>query len=79
MTKIWKQPPEVFYKKGALKNFSKFTGKLLCQSLLFNKIPGLSKFLKNPLFTEHLFVTASGNLKYFAQGCFVKKNRVANF
>ena len=32
-----KQPPEVFCKKGALNNFSKFTGKHLCQSLFFNK------------------------------------------
>ena len=27
--------PEVFCKKGALKNFGKFTGKHLCQSLFF--------------------------------------------
>ena len=27
--------PEVFYKKGVYRNFSKFTGKHLCQSLLF--------------------------------------------
>ena len=27
-----KQPPEVFCKKGVLKNFTKFTGKHLCQS-----------------------------------------------
>ena len=33
--------PEVFYKKGVLRNFSKFTGKLLCQSLFFNKVAGL--------------------------------------
>ena len=38
---IAKQPPEVFYKKGALKNFTKFTGKHLCQSLVFNKVAGL--------------------------------------
>ena len=30
--------PEVFCKKGALRNFAKFTGKHLCQSLIFNKI-----------------------------------------
>ena len=28
-------------KKGFLKNFSKFTGKHLCQSLLFNKVAGV--------------------------------------
>ena len=33
-----KQPPEVFCKKGVLKNFAKFTGKHLCQSLFFNKV-----------------------------------------
>ena len=36
-----KQPPEVFYKKGILKNFSKFIGKHLFQSLFFNKVVGL--------------------------------------
>ena len=37
--------PEVFYKKGIIKNFAKFTGKHLCQSLFFNKVTG----------QEHLF------------------------
>ena len=32
--------PEVFYERGALKNFAKFTGKQLCQSLFFNKVAG---------------------------------------
>ena len=32
----YKQLPEVFYKKGVLRNFAKFTGKHLCQSLFFN-------------------------------------------
>ena len=33
--------PEVFCKQGALKNFAKFKGKHLCQSLFFlNKVPG---------------------------------------
>ena len=32
--------PEVFYKKGALKNFEKITGKHLCQSIFFNKVAG---------------------------------------
>ena len=30
--------PEVFSKKGVLRNFTKFTGKHLCQSLFFNKV-----------------------------------------
>ena len=33
--------PEVFCKKGILRNFARFTGKHLCQSLFFNKVAGL--------------------------------------
>ena len=33
--------PEVFSKKGVLKNFTKFTGKHLCQNLFFNRVAGL--------------------------------------
>ena len=36
-----KQPPEVFFKKSVLRNFAKFKGKHLCQSLFFNKVTGL--------------------------------------
>ena len=32
--------PEVFCKKGVLKNFRKFTEKNLCQSPFFNKVAG---------------------------------------
>ena len=39
---LQKQPLEMFYEKGVLKNFAKFTGKHLCQSLFFNKVEGLS-------------------------------------
>ena len=37
-----RQPPEVLYKKSVLRNFANLTGKHLCQSLLFNKVTGLS-------------------------------------
>ena len=33
--------PGVFCKKGVLRNFIKFTGKYLCQSLFLNKFAGL--------------------------------------
>ena len=33
--------PEVFCKKGVLRNFTKFTGKRLCQNLFFSKATGL--------------------------------------
>ena len=39
--KIRSSRPEVFCKKGVLRNFAKFTGKRLCQSLFFNKVTGL--------------------------------------
>ena len=32
---------EVYCKKGVLRNFAKFTGKRLCQSLFFNKVTGI--------------------------------------
>ena len=39
---VQKQPPKVFCKKVALKNFAKLSGQHLSQSLLFNKVAGLS-------------------------------------
>ena len=33
--------PKMFYRKGVLKNFTKFTGKYLCQSLFFDKVAAL--------------------------------------
>ena len=41
MKNIRSSRPEVFCKKGVLRNFTKFTGKHLCQSLFFNKVSGL--------------------------------------
>ena len=36
--------PKVFCKKGVLNNFTKFTGKHLCQNLFFNKVAGWRVF-----------------------------------
>ena len=56
--------PEVFCKKSVLRNFTKFTGKHLCQSLFFNKVAGLRhrcfpvnfvKFLRTRFFIVHLW------------------------
>ena len=44
---------DVFYEKGVLKNLAKFTGKHLCQSLLFNKVSGLKSAT---LFKRRLWV-----------------------
>ena len=50
-------------KKGVLKNFAKFTGKHLCQSLFFNKVAEtlaqvfsceFCEIFKNTFFIEHL-------------------------
>ena len=37
---VHKQPQEVFYKKGVLKNSAKFTRKHLCHSLPYNEVAG---------------------------------------
>ena len=48
--------PKVFCKKHVLKNFPKFTGKHLCQSLFLNKVGGLwlqaCKFIKSEILTQ---------------------------
>ena len=36
-----KQPLDLFYEKGVLRNFAQFTGKDLCQSIFLNKMAGL--------------------------------------
>ena len=41
-TKSKSSRPEAFCENGVLKNFTKLTGKHLCQSLFFNKVAGLS-------------------------------------
>ena len=61
--------PEVFCKKAVLTDFTKFTGKHLCQSLFINKVAGQGwqyylkrdpaagvslKFGRTPFLTEHL-------------------------
>ena len=38
----FKKQKQVFFKKGVFRNFEKFTGKHLCQSLFFNKVVGLN-------------------------------------
>ena len=68
-----KQPPEVFYKKCALKNFAIFTGKYLCQSIFLPQVCNfinkeilaqvfsceLCEISRNTFFTGHLQTTAS--------------------
>ena len=66
-----KQPPEVFYKKGVLKDFAKPTRKNLCRSQFFIKVGDLGlrgrwvffcefcKIFKNFRFLKHLQTTDS--------------------
>ena len=37
-TNFWSSRPEVFCNKGVLRNFTKFTGRHLCQGLFVNKV-----------------------------------------
>ena len=77
--------PEVFCKKGVLRNLAKFTRKRLLQSLFFNKIAGLRSF-----FVEHLWWLilkaiatlfsvgkASRNRVYFLSRLFLTKVKVS--
>ena len=65
---VQKQLPEVFLKKGVLKNFAKFTGKHLCQGLFFNKVAGLfywnaSKYHYLSNFIYFLFIGVESNIQ----------------
>ena len=63
-TLIWYRSslPKGFCRKGVLRNFAKFTGKHLCQSLFFNKVAGL-RLSKNTFFHRKPLVAASA--EYF--------------
>ena len=68
-TTIRSSRQEVFCKKGALKNFTRFTGKHLCQSLCFNKVAGLwPETFKNIFFYRTPMVVASILLMLEANG-----------
>ena len=56
--------PEVFCKKDVLRNFTKFTGKHLCQSLFFNKVAGLCNFIKKETQAQ----------VFFCEFCEISKN-----
>ena len=75
VSKVQKQPPEVFCKNAVLRNFTIFTGKHLCSSLFLIKLhanlfkkgsnTGVSceyyEIRKNTYFEKHLRTTASTN------------------
>ena len=47
-----------FVRKGVFRNFAKFTGKHLCQSLLFNKIAGLKPATLSKMRLQHRYFSA---------------------
>ena len=47
---------ELFCEKEAIKNFAKFRGKQLCQSLFFNKIAGLRQLYSKRGFGAFAFL-----------------------
>ena len=47
-----------FVRKGVFRNFAKFTGKHLCQSLLFNKIAGLRPATLFKMRLQHRYFSA---------------------
>ena len=57
-------------RKGVLRNFTKFTGKHLCQSLFFNKVAACRFITKNTFFTEYTRPTTSATLKVSFYLCF---------
>ena len=64
---FWSSRPEVFCKKGALENFTKFTGKHLYQSLFFKKVAGLSPatLLKKRLWHRCFPLNVVKSLRFF--------------
>ena len=59
----------MFYKRGVLRNFTKFTGKYLCQSLFLKETLAqvfsseFCEISKNTFFAEHLWVNASRDIQ----------------
>ena len=64
--------PEVFCKNDAYRNFPKFTGKDLCQSIFFNKVTGLrpATLLKKRLWHRCFPVNFEKFLRTPMNGCF---------
>ena len=66
LTNQW---PSLRSSRQVLKNFAKFIGKHLCQSLFFNKVVGLSPIFKNTFFTKHLTTTSVDSPKSVSLWC----------
>ena len=83
--------PEVFCKKDVFRNFAKFAGKHLCQSLFFDKVAGLrpenifsyrTPLVAASVFFKYLFVTSHTlhfTLFTFTSTYFISSFSVFNF
>ena len=74
---IQKQSPRRVLQKGVLRNFVKFIGKHLCQSLYFDKVAGLT-LLKQRLWHKYFPVTFP-KFRGRHRRCSVKKGVLRNF
>ena len=66
------QPSEVFCKKGVLRNFAKFIGKHMCQSLFFNKVHRENNKNNKNNFTFFIFYLLSSSF-FFSDFTFYKE------
>ena len=62
---------EVFCKKRALRNFERFTGKHLCQSLFFNKVAGIE------ITTSDRWKPVGGNSKNPVNKILITKKKIS--
>ena len=72
-----KQPLKVFFKKGVLKIFVKFTGMHLCQTLFFNKVTGLMS--ATVLKRRFQYSCFSQNFVKFLRTCLLQNTSVRLF
>ena len=85
LKKIQKQSPEVFCKKGVLKNFANFTGKHPCWNIFYNQVAGLQPagFLKKDSNASNtsafLSCEVCETFKNTASGGFYEKAALKNF
>ena len=68
LTSYTRSRREGFCRKADLRNLAKFKGKQLCQSLFFDKVPGLSTFLPHLLKKSSMenFIFCAVTLKSFS-------------
>ena len=67
--------PEVFCKKGVVRNFAKVTGKQLCQGLFLNKVACLrpEEILNGKL---HFLCSGGDGVSHYEQGFLIALNMV---